>query len=81
MPSLFYYPVPGEEERVLSAKIKAVAPGSPCDGKIEAGETLVRIDGAEIHDVLDYMYYGSEPKLTLLIEDARGKARKVRVRK
>lgn len=65
----------------MSAKIKAVTAGSPCDGKIQPGETLISIDGAEIVDVLDYMYHGSEKKLLLQIEGPDGRMRKVKIKK
>ena len=47
----------------MAAKVTGVAPGSPADGLIRAGDTLLRIGGEEICDVLDYMYHGAGEEL------------------
>ena len=47
----------------MAAKVTGIAPGSPADGLIRAGDTLLRIGGEEICDVLDYMYHGAGEEL------------------
>ena len=37
------------------------------DAKIEVGDYIVEINGNEINDVLDYMFYASEEKLILKV--------------
>ena len=50
-------------------KINSVMHGSPCDKHgIQGGDTLVRINGHDIKDVLDYMYYAADTDITLEIE-------------
>ena len=50
-------------------KINSVMHGSPCDKHgIQSGDTLVRINGHDIKDVLDYMYYAADTDITLEIE-------------
>jgi putative radical SAM enzyme (TIGR03279 family) len=49
-------------------KINSVMHGSPCDKHgIQSGDTLVRINGHDIKDVLDYMYYAADTDITLEI--------------
>lgn len=80
-----YFFVPGMEERraaVLSSQIVSVDEGSPAArAGVQAGETLLAIDGAEIRDVLDLKFYSYDRQLTLLLADAHGVRREVRVRK
>ena len=47
--------------------IKSVIENSPCYKEICDGDMLVAIDGHEIKDVLDYMYYSTKKKLKLII--------------
>ncbi|MBQ8928524.1 MAG: DUF512 domain-containing protein [Oscillospiraceae bacterium] len=48
--------------------ITGVIPGSPADkAGIRAQETLISIDGHTVRDVLDYMFYAAETRLTLHI--------------
>ncbi|MCR4795199.1 MULTISPECIES: DUF512 domain-containing protein [Ruminococcus] len=50
-------------------KINSVMHGSPCDKHgIQSGDNLVRINGHNIKDVLDYMYYAADTDITLEIE-------------
>lgn len=64
----------------MAAKVTGVAPGSPADGLIRAGDTLLRIGGEEICDVLDYMYHGAGEELE--VELLRGeKNLSVRIKK
>lgn len=48
---------------------------------VKAGETLLRVNGHPIIDVLDYKYYTYEPRLTLLLRTPKGRERQVKVRK
>lgn len=61
----------------MGAKITGVDKGSPADrAKIKAGETLLKIDGHTIHDVLDYKFYSYEEKLTLTLDTREIKIKK-----
>ena len=53
----------------MSVEIKSIVPGSPVSGKgIQAGDRLDSVNGHEIEDVLDYMFYSAEEKTELSIE-------------
>ena len=66
----------------MASRIISVDPGSPAArAGVEAGETLLSIDGAAVRDVLDYKFYGYDAHLTLELLDADGKTRTVSVRK
>ena len=66
----------------MASKIVSVDAGSPCArAGIEAGETLLKIDGAPIRDVLDLKFYSYDSRVTLTVEGADGAVRQVRVRK
>jgi len=42
----------------MSAVIKSIRKGSPCDiSVIKPGDVLHKIDGHRINDVLDYMFF------------------------
>ena len=49
--------------------------------KISAGDELIKINGNEINDVLDYRFYINEKKLVLSLKTAEGKFRAVTVHK
>ena len=58
-------------------KIKSVTAGSPAaKAKIKAGDMLVKIDGNEIHDVLDYQFYASDKNPVVELEDRTVKVKK-----
>lgn len=58
----------------MAVEIKSVAKGSPVDGlDVWAGDVLVSVNGHEIADVLDYMYYSAEISTELLIERGEGR--------
>lgn len=60
----------------MGVLISGVAPGSPAARlNIEAGETLLAINGHAIHDVLDYRFYMTERRLLLDIEGEKGRRR------
>lgn len=53
----------------MAVEIKAVVKNSPAYGKnIKAGDMLVSVNGHEISDVLDYMYYAAEIQTELAVE-------------
>ncbi len=62
--------------------IKSVDAGSPADrAKVKPGETLLRVNGHLIADVLDYKFYTYDPKLVLTLKEPSGKERSVKVKK
>ncbi len=64
---------------VLSVKISNVKSKSICDLKgITAGDELLKINGNEIMDVLDYDFYMTEQNLTLTFKCVDGKFRVVK---
>ena len=63
------------------AEITGVIKNSPADkAGIQTGELLISINQHKIHDVLDYMYYASETKILLVIEN-QGIQREVKILK
>ena len=53
----------------MAATVTGVVPRSPAyKAGIENGDVLVSVNGHEINDVLDYMFYCAEDKLTLVLE-------------
>ncbi len=62
--------------------IRSVDPHSPAQrAGIRPGETLTHINGRPVADVLDYKFYGYDPRLELTLRERDGSTRKVRVRK
>lgn len=62
-------------------KISGVIPGSPADRcGVQAGDLLLRINGSDIADVLDYMYYAADTDVTLDIQRS-GEALSIEVAK
>lgn len=62
--------------------IRTVAPHSPAHrAGIRVGETLTRVNGKQIVDVLDYKFYTYDPRLEIELLAADGSTRTVRVRK
>ena len=62
--------------------IRAVEPRSPAHrAGIQVGETLTHINGHQILDVLDYKFYSYDPRLELVLKEADGSERTVRLRK
>ena len=63
------------------AEITGVIKNSLADkAGIQTGEILISINQHNIHDVLDYMYYASETKISLVIEN-HGIQREVKILK
>ncbi len=53
----------------MSVKITGIAGHSPASrGRIKSGDTLISVNGHEINDVLDYMFYSAEDKVKLVLE-------------
>lgn len=67
----------------MASKIVSVDAGSPAErAGLTAGETLLKIDGAAIRDVLDYKFYSYDARLTLQVLEPDGQTvREMRVRK
>ena len=62
--------------------IRRVEPRSPAaKAGVQAGETLVEINGKQILDVLDYKFYSYDARLTLTLQAPDGASRTLRVRK
>ena len=57
----------------MAVEIKSVLTGSPVSGlDVRAGDILISVNGHDISDVLDYMYYSAEIDVKLLIERGGG---------
>ena len=71
-----------EGEMKMGAKIIGVEPGgiAACH-HIREGDTLLRINGHEILDVLDYRFYMVDGRLDVDLLDPQGQARRVRIDK
>ena len=55
---------------------------SPLRGKVHVGDELVSINGHEVEDVLDYRYWGYEPRVSLVLRAAgSGREYTVKVKK
>lgn len=66
----------------MAVQIIDIEKHSPCAHKrMHSGDKLLRINGHEIMDVLDYRFFMQAEKLDLEIETAKGKVRHVHVRK
>lgn len=66
----------------MGVKISGVERHSPAaKAGLQVGETLLQIDSNEIEDVLDYRFYMTAERLTLLIQSPDGEKRRVRIRK
>ncbi|MGN0674399.1 MAG: DUF512 domain-containing protein [Oscillospiraceae bacterium] len=65
----------------MAVKIKSIVQGSPVYKKdVKSGDTLIAVNGHEIADVLDYMYYSAEINTELLIE-RNGKRHTILIKK
>lgn len=66
----------------MAVRIKGVLPDAPCGGTaIKSGDCLVKINGHEIMDVLDYRFYQNEAVLTLSLVDSFGNGYEVDIKK
>lgn len=66
----------------MPVKIKSVEAGGLAGRKgIEAGDTLISINGNSIGDVLDYRFYLTDKKLRIVFRKPDGREKSVRIRK
>ncbi|HEX3038394.1 MAG TPA: DUF512 domain-containing protein [Oscillospiraceae bacterium] len=66
----------------MSVKIQSVECDSPAQKmSIVAGDTLVSINSHDIYDVLDYRFYETNSKLSIVLEDENGNSHTVNIRK
>lgn len=66
----------------MAVKIDGVEKKSPAAKKrIKAGDTLLKINGNEIVDVLDYRFYQNEEKLSLTVLRKNGKEKTYNIKK
>jgi len=66
----------------VAAKVKCVDKNSPAARcGIRPGDTVLAINGNRILDVLDYMFWSYERRLTVLLRDEQGRERTVLMRK
>ena len=78
-PLLFSYREEGRPP--LLQTIIGVDPGSPAErAGLQAGDTLLAINGHTVLDILDYRYHSEDARLVLEVE-RRGRRKKIRVRK
>lgn len=61
--------------------IRSIAPHSPMQGKAAPGDCLMSINGSAITDVLDYMYYAYDARLTVVLRGPDGAEKTVEIRK
>lgn len=66
----------------MSVKILNVEPKSRCSKHgMRDGDTLLRINGHEIEDILDYQFYASDRKLKIDFINHKGKERRISIKK
>lgn len=66
----------------MGAVITRIAPGSPASKTIiSVGDRLVKINGHDITDVLDYKFYSYDSRLHLVLSGAGGRLKLVTLRK
>ncbi|MBK5211750.1 MAG: DUF512 domain-containing protein [Coriobacteriia bacterium] len=60
------------------AVLKTVAPGSPADeAGLVPGERIVRIEGEELRDIIDWMWYADDTEAEIDVEDSGKTVREV----
>lgn len=66
----------------MAVIISGVNIGSPADkAGIKAGDTLLKLNGADIVDVLDYRFYQNNSRIKVEFINAKGKRRRVNIKK
>ncbi len=66
----------------MSVIIKDIEKGSPAQkSRIKPGDTLISLNGNIIMDVLDYRFYQNNEKLVVEIINAKGKIKKLKIKK
>ena len=64
----------------MAVLIKGVEKGSlACRYGIKAGDTLVKINGEEINDMLDLQFYQANRNLEIVLSCAEGKEKNVTI--
>ena len=61
--------------------ISKIEDTSPLKHRAHIGDTVVSINGKEVHDVLDYKFYAYDPELTVVLKTPEGKEHTVHVKK
>lgn len=61
--------------------IKSIDPGSPLEGKVHPGDTVLEINANKINDVLDYKFHSYDRKLKLKLQRPDGSEYSVTLRK
>ena len=63
-------------------RVSNIHPGSPAErAGISLGEKMTHINGEPIRDTVDYYFYAAETRLSVVIENADGTARTLKIRK
>ena len=66
----------------MSVIISSVEKGSPADkAGIKSGDTLLKLNGEEIVDVLDYRFHQNNNKVLVEILNSKGKVKKFKIEK
>lgn len=70
------------KKKNIGHKIKEVVPGSIAEElEVEAGDTLIEVNGQPVEDVFDYHYLTNEEYLTVLIRKADGEEWELEIEK
>ena len=70
------------KKKNIGHKIKEVVPGSIAEElEVEAGDTLIEVNGQPVQDVFDYHYLTNEEYLTVLIRKADGEEWELEIEK
>lgn len=70
------------KKKNIGHKIKEVVPGSIAEElEVEAGDTLIEVNGQPVEDVFDYHYLTNEEYLTVLISKADGEEWELEIEK
>lgn len=67
---------------IRNMKIKRVEKGSIAEThRLKPGDEIMKINNQPVRDVIDYRFYSAEDQLELLVQNKKGKSRKIRIRK
>lgn len=70
------------KKKNIGHKIKEVVPGSIAEElEVEAGDTLIEVNGQPVEDVFDYHYLTNEEYLTVLVRKADGEEWELEIEK
>ena len=63
-------------------KIKKVEKGSIAEThRLKSGDRIMKINNQPVRDVIDYRFYSAEDQLELIVQNKKGKSRKIKIRK